>query len=47
MNNVVRNITGISEKRRVLFVKSVEAKNIIGYKINGSFNIARVNFELH
>jgi hypothetical protein len=47
MKNVVRNITGISDKRRALFVKSVDVKNIIGYKINGSFNVARVNFELH
>jgi hypothetical protein len=41
MKNVVRNITGISDKRRALFVKSVDVKNIIGYKINGSFNVAQ------
>jgi hypothetical protein len=34
-------------QKEALFVKSVDVKNIIGYKINGSFNVARVNFELH
>ncbi len=46
MKTVVEHIIVISEKKRASYVRNVNVKSIIGYKANGSFNVAHAVLEL-
>jgi hypothetical protein len=47
MKIVVKSILKINEKKKALFVKSVDVRTIIGYKINGNGSVKPVILELH